>query len=90
MASHLEGMKVPLDYIKRILNHSLNRGVTSTYTWYDATDEVRVTMEKWSVQLRDIIGLPPADNRGRKIVPLGTLCPKNQSSVSSTSSQGGK
>lgn len=59
LASNLEMLHQPTDYIKRVLNHTLNKGVTNNYTWYDAADEVRYAMELWADKLRTLLGLDP-------------------------------
>jgi len=58
--THLDRLGVRSDVISRILNHSLNRGVTGVYTQHAAVEEMKRAMECWASELRMILDLPPA------------------------------
>lgn len=68
--THLDRLKTPSDVISRIFNHSLNRGVTGTYTQHAAVEEMKMAMECWATELRRILELPPITTSSDKIIPL--------------------
>ena len=74
--THLERLGIQSDVIGRILNHSLNRGVTGVYTHHAAVEEMQRAMEVWASELRRILNLPPAPNTIDNIISLE---PKSQS-----------
>jgi len=89
MATNLDALRVPVDLIKGVLNHSLNRGVTAVYTQQTDAQGLQNAMESWSVELRRILGLPSAKRRGRNIIPLVQRNRRSPKSYRAANTQGG-
>ena len=70
MGTNLDALTVPVDLIRGVLNHSLNRGVTAVYTQQTDTEGLKTAMEMWAVELRQILGLPAAKYTGRNVIPF--------------------
>jgi len=86
----LERLGVQADVISRILNHSLNRGVTSVYTQYAAVEEMQRAMEVWSSELRRILNLPPATTTIDNIISLEPRSQTVPAAHHTTHCQGGE
>lgn len=69
-ATHLDRLSVRSDVISRILNHSLNRGVTGVYTQHAAVEEMKRAMETWASELREILDLPPTSLSTGNVIDL--------------------
>lgn len=88
--THLDRIGIKSAVISRILNHSLNRGVTGIYTQHDAVQEMKQAMESWARELCRILRLPPLSNSIDNVISLQSKSQSVTGPSNPVTSQGGK
>jgi integrase len=65
--TRLHGLGVPHEVVVRLLNHDAGK-ISGVYNHYDYMPEKRVALERWSAELRRIVGAPAPE-----VVPIGSV-----------------